>query len=266
MKRLFLFYTILLFHFAAFAQHPLVGTWEMVSIKGLNAEGESFYLDTTSVRETKIITPTHYILIATDVIGDSLAFNRSYSGTVTVKGDKYIEQPLISSLPIFDNVKTDYNWKIEGDKFIQSGTVVRPDGKKVFVEALVFRRVRTKHSYPENPVIGTWDQISSSFINFDGTKEQHTNKTTQRLHVITPTHWMRISQRGHKFEHAMMGTYTMKGKTVIPVLQYSSVPMDKTDKVELTEKINGNKLYVHGVLTNAARKQFIWDDVFVRVE
>jgi hypothetical protein len=266
MKRLFIFFTILFFHFAASGQHPLVGTWEMISIKGINAEGESFYLDTTSVRETKIITPTHYILIATDVIGDSLAFNRSYAGTVAIKGDKYIEQPLISSLPIFDNVKTDYSWKIDGDTFIQSGTVVRPDGKKVFVEALVFRRVITTQSYPNNPAIGTWDQVSSSFTNFDGTREQHTNETAQRLHVITPTHWMRISQRGHKFEHAMMGTYSMKGNTVIPVLQYSSIGMNKGDKVELTEKINGNKFYVHGVLTNSARKQRVWDDVFVRLK
>jgi hypothetical protein len=266
MKRFLLFFTILFFHIAVFAQHPLVGTWEMVSIKGINADGESFYLDTTSVRETKIITPTHYILIATDVVGDSLAFNRSYAGTVTVKGDKYIEQPFMSSLPLFDNVKTDYSWRIDGDKFIQSGTIVRPDGKKVFVEALVFRKLVTPKSYPNNPSIGTWDQVSSSFTNFDGTKEQHTNKTTQRLHVITPTHWMRISQRGHKFEHAMMGTYTMKGSTVIPVLQYSSIGMSPSDKVEVKEKINGNKFYVHGVLTNAKGQKRTWDDVFVRVK
>lgn len=251
--------------FTAFAQHPLVGTWEMVSIKGINADGEAFYLDTTSVRETKIITPTHYILIATDVVGDSLAFNRSYAGKVEVKGSNYIETPTISSLQIFENVKTDYTWKLDGDKFIQSGTVIRPDGKKVLVEALVFRRVKTRSSYPKNPAIGTWDQVSSSYRNFDGTTDRHTRETAQRLHIITPSHWMRISQRGNKFEHAMMGTYTMKGKSTMPVIEYSSVGVAKGNTVQMTERIEGDKLFVQGVMTNPSGQKFTWDDVFERV-
>ena len=46
------------------AQHPLVGTWEMVTIKGIDANGEKFSSDTSAIREIKIITPTHYMLIA----------------------------------------------------------------------------------------------------------------------------------------------------------------------------------------------------------
>ena len=40
-------------------KNPLVGTWEMVSVSGINAEGERFHLDNTTNRETKIpkITP-----------------------------------------------------------------------------------------------------------------------------------------------------------------------------------------------------------------
>ena len=56
------------------AQHPLVGTWEMVTIKGIDANGEKFSSDTSAIREIKIITPTHYMLIAQDVEGDSLVF------------------------------------------------------------------------------------------------------------------------------------------------------------------------------------------------
>ena len=46
---------------SAVAQHPLVGTWNMISVKGVDADGKRFFLDTTSVKETKIITPTHYM-------------------------------------------------------------------------------------------------------------------------------------------------------------------------------------------------------------
>ena len=62
---------------SAVAQHPLVGTWNMISVKGIDADGNRFFLDTTSVKETKIITPTHYMLIAWDVESDSLIFNRT---------------------------------------------------------------------------------------------------------------------------------------------------------------------------------------------
>src|SRR5688572_10258404 len=72
-------------------QHPLIGTWEMISIKGLNASGEYFSDDTTTVREIKIITPTHYMLIAHDVEGDSLVFNRCYAGSIKLDGNKYNE-------------------------------------------------------------------------------------------------------------------------------------------------------------------------------
>ena len=249
-----------------FSQHPLVGTWEMVSVKGINAEGEAFYRDTATVRETKIITPTHYILIATDVRGDSLVFNRSYAGTVSVVGQNYVETPVVSSLPIFENFKADYTWKLEGDRFIQSGVATRPDGKKIILEALVFRRVKTKISYKDNPAIGTWNQISSSYTDFDGSKHSHTAKTAPRLHVITPTHWMRISQRGNKFEHAMMGTYTMDGKSTIPVVQYSSVGFATGVTMKVSEKIKAGKLVVHGELTNSSGQKFIWDDVFERMK
>src|SRR5690606_30405933 len=135
-------------------QHPLIGTWEMISVQGIDADGQPFFLDTTSARETKIITPTHYLLIAWDVDGDSLIFNRTMAGTVAFEGDRYIETPTHASVQIFENVKADFRWKLDGDVFIQSGTIVRPDGKKVVLEALKFRRVRDAASYPRNAAIG----------------------------------------------------------------------------------------------------------------
>ncbi len=133
------------------AQHPLVGTWEMVTIKGIDANGEKFSSDTSAIREIKIITPTHYMLIAQDVEGDSLVFNRCYAGAVKIDGDSYNEIPIVSSVPIFDNLKTDFKWKVVGDRFIQSGTLIRPDGKKVVLDELVFQRVKTPQSYAEEP-------------------------------------------------------------------------------------------------------------------
>ncbi len=94
-----LFAVIMFFSIHVAAQHPLVGTWEMVSIKGIDADGKKFSVDTMSVREIKIITPTHYMLIAHDVVADSLVFNRSYAGKITFDGKKFNEVPLHASVP-----------------------------------------------------------------------------------------------------------------------------------------------------------------------
>jgi len=232
----------LLFSVTLAAQHPLIGTWEMVSIKGISANGEKFSIDTSTVREVKIITPTHYMLIAHDVQKDSLVFNRSYAGTIKIDGNKYIEYPTQASVQIFDNVKTDFTWKIEGDKFTQAGTLI------------------------QNPAIGAWSQLSSSYTNLDGSKESHTNATTTRFHIITPTHWMRISHRDKKFEHVMGGTYTMKDGKTYPNLLYQSGPLafSNLSTAEMSEQVKNDKLYVKGLMTGPDGKKFTWEDVFER--
>jgi hypothetical protein len=131
---------------------------------------------------------------------------------------------------------------------------------------MVFKRVKLENSYPNNPAVGTWSQLSSSYTNFDGTEDSHTNETTTRFQVITPTHWMRISHRDGKFEHAMGGTYTMVNGKTYPLLTYSSAYFAPTKKMELVEKVKGNTLNVKGEMVSMDGKKFSWEDVFQRVK
>lgn len=146
MKKVFLFLAFsIALGYELYAQHPLEGTWEMVSIKGINADGEKFYLDTTSVRETKIITGTHYMLLARDKEGNRWTFNRCYAGTVKMDGNKYYEYPIMSSLRIFENVTTDFQWKVEKDRFIQTGTTapikrIEKQGDLITIDGISFRK------------------------------------------------------------------------------------------------------------------------------
>lgn len=174
-------------------QHPLLGTWEMISGKGTDADGNKFSFNTSTVRETKIITPTHYMLIAQDVKEDAIIFNRSLAGTVRIEGNKYIETPMFSSDEEHKKIKTDFTWRVEGDKFIQQGIIMLPDGKKITVDQLVFQRVKSDKSYANNPSIGVWDQLSSSYIMADGTKDAHTNATETEFEMtewaLWPFYW-----------------------------------------------------------------------------
>lgn len=247
------------------AQHPLVGTWKMVSIKGINAAGERFENDSTTSKEIKIITPTHYMLIAHDVEGDSIVFNRCYAGTVHIEGNKYNEVPMLSSATIFDNVKTDYTWKVTGDFFIQSGTFTRPDGKKIILEELLFRRVKTQKSYADNPTIGTWRLLSSTYTTADGLSHADTNESVTCLQLITPTHWMYISSRDKKFEHAMGGEYSTKDEKYYPKLSYASFPKTLWGKTEISAKVEGDTLNVIGVSIFPDGRKFFWNDSYEKL-
>jgi hypothetical protein len=262
--------SLLLFFIAitcqALAQHPLIGTWEMISIKGINAAGEKFANDSSTVKEIKIITPTHYMLIAYDVEGDSLAFNRCYAGTIHTDGNKYNEIPLLSSVPIFENVKTDYTWKVNGDTFTQAGTFTRPDGKKIVLEELLFKRVKTSQSYPENPINGAWKLLSSTYTTANGVTHSDTNESVSCLQLITPTHWMYVSSRDKKFEHAMGGDYIMKGGKFYPQLNYASFPKNLWGKTEMSAKVEGNTMRIEGISVFPDGRKFSWNDLFERLK
>lgn len=260
------FIIICAFCIQATAQHPLLGTWEMVSIKGINAAGERFSEDTSTIREVKIITPTHYVLIAHDVEGDSLVFNRCYAGAVEFDDAKYNEMPLISSVPIFDNVKTDFTWKVEGNKFIQAGTLIRPDGKKIVIDELVFNRVASQHAFPDNPTIGTWKLLSSNYTQTDGSTHSDTQESVNALQFITPTHWMYVSSRDKKFEHAMGGTYLKDGDRYALTLEFASFSKNQWGDTEMKEKLLGDTLTVNGTSVFPDGKRFMWEDVFQRVK
>lgn len=130
------------------------------------------------------------------------------------------------------------------------------------MEELIFQRINGKTSYADNPSNGTWDQLSSSYTLPDGKKESHTRETATRFHIITPTHWMRISHRNNKFENAMGGTYTMQGNKIYASVEFASFPVTPGGKSELTERVDGDKLYVSGISLRQNGSRFTWEDVF----
>lgn len=244
------------------AQHPLVGTWEMISVKGIDADGKPFHLDTTAVKETKIITPTHYMLIAWDVEEDSLIFNRTMAGNVRMEGEKYIETPTRASVRIFENVNANFTWKLDGDIFTQSGTIVRPDGKTVVLEALKFRRVNKVNPQPGNPAIGTWSQV----VPADGKSLASSTKTDSGLLIVTPTHWMRMNHKNAKFAGAAYGIFGINGASVLTSTKYSTYGRKSGELSELVLKDNGRKIEMKSKHTGAKDESPASTEVFEKVQ
>lgn len=178
----------------------------MVSIVGSNVDGEKFKLDTTTIRETKIITPTHYILIASDKEDGKWKFNRCYFGRTKIDASKYYEFPVSSSERIFENVITDFNWKIDGKEFIQSGFITRPDGKTIILDRFVFRRSELA-PVTDQKFAGTWQAEHDGVKNFI---------------VFNATHWMFIERQPQNFSKALGGVYKVNGNLAELTVLYGS--------------------------------------------
>ncbi|QMU29988.1 hypothetical protein [Adhaeribacter radiodurans] len=260
--KIFLLVLLVYFSLNLFAQNPLVGTWEVISLNCIDSDGSKISGDGSVFKEIKIITPTYYFLITQRKQGDSLIFDKAIAGTVQVEGNKYIETPIYFSQEGTDKTKSNFTYKLEGDKFIQSGTITYPDGKVAACEALVFQKVKGNKS--NNPAIGTWNNLTSAEVDAKGQKTSHTNATHIRFQTITPTHWMRISYKDNKFEHAMGGTYRMKGNKLYPNFEMLSFPAPKSLKVEINQRLEGNKLYWSGIVNDENGKR-TFEDVYEKV-
>jgi hypothetical protein len=231
------------------AQNPLVGTWER---------------QTDSIWSTKIITPTHwmvYVEYKEIPKGNSTKFFGAAGGTYTLMGTKYIEYAQVVSRSDFEKSKTDFTVKMENDKFYQKGTVTLADGTVIPIDE-VWRKVRPAQSYPNNPAIGAWNQLSSSYTDEHGQQASHTHEKVTRFEIITPSHWMRIGHWDKKFDGAFGGTYTLTGNKMIAKINFSSFPGDKKEVAVLTQKVSGDKRYTQGVLHLPNGKTMTWEDVF----
>ena len=259
MKTKSIFFILMLFSsMTTFAQHPLVGTWEMVSIKGTDIEGKP--LGSANLRITKIITPTHYMVIEHTVRNDSLIFRSASAGTIQLEDNKYSHTSTLSS-GATTGTKSEYTWKIKGNQLIQTGTITKPDGKKSVLDEVVFKRVGSSGANSKTPIVGTWNQLSSEYTSYDGTKGLDTPNTATKFWLITPTHWMQMAHRDSKFVYVQSGSYIIENDKVIPTATVASFPVNNKTKYNITYRVDENKLYLTGSATREDGKKMTWVDV-----
>jgi hypothetical protein len=268
MKNLIILFCLLTLCLVAAAQNPLVGTWELVSLKAVDTAKNKVVLDQSGVREMKIITPTHYMSISHRVVADTLVFDKAIAGSIKVIGPKFIETPLHASNNDDLKIKTDFNWKVQGDKLTQSGTITLVDGKKIKLEELVFQRVTSSTLYPKNTAIGTWDQLSAGFTFENGLKDYHTRQSAVRFQIMTPSHFMQFNIRDNAFETAVGGTYVIDGGATVPTFTVASfkINQEDTSKHYIDQIVDGDIMFVKGsTISGEGKETFRWEDVYKRV-
>jgi hypothetical protein len=117
--------------------HPLVGSWELVSQR-ITQFGRTTQTDLSETKSLKIVTPTHWSVIASSANGKK--FVRAGAGRYRVKGDNYIEAIDFASYTNWVGTEATFKWRVEGDRWHQSGTFGKWPTKVTTVE--VYRRLR----------------------------------------------------------------------------------------------------------------------------
>lgn len=216
---------------------------------------------TDSMQEVKLISPTHVFFIVNSLVNDT-AFAAG-AGAYTLSGNQYTENLEYASFDV-KGIKATYDYGVQGNKMTQQGTLVLADGTQIPISH-TFTRIEGVKQNPGRHV-GTWNQLSSTFLNDSGTKTSHTNTTHIRYQMVTPTHWMRMSLANGKFENAFGGTYTIEGDKMIIKVDFTSDPGLRGATAELTQRFSGNRVTVSGPVKNAqGQKVNEITDVFERV-
>jgi hypothetical protein len=99
------------------SDHPLVGTWKLVSAKYGGEESKLPEGATT----LKHVTPSQFMWASYDKDG---LVTRAAGGFYTVKGDDYQETPEYGLSSDFDLIKgkaQSFKWKVEGNKWYHTG-------------------------------------------------------------------------------------------------------------------------------------------------
>ena len=178
------------------------GTWEMISQSGTNLDGSPIKTDVSSIKQYKMISPTHWMNVVKDIASSTLRHGANF-GEYTLTGNKYVEK--------FAGANTDYKVKVEGDKFYLEGSLIVNDGRKAYFNE-VYQKVPGIVN-ADKAAIGTWDLISVYCM--EGDKKIIGEPDLKQIEIISPTHFMRIDIKGEKLNNIMLGSYTSTNNKVI---------------------------------------------------
>jgi hypothetical protein len=249
-----------------FAQNAHVGTWKLLSAKYLSSSGETDYFTNLIVKETKIITPTHFMWMIQ--LPDSLdptkkVLSSAGGGTyMMLAGNKYIEALEYASWDEYAKDKTNFSLQIDGDIMIQTGYISYPDGSQLTLEE-TWRRENLPPQ--EGKHVGTWHMVTQKVTNPKGKTTKTDMSKLKQVKIISPTHWMFISENiedgKKKFRNALGGSYILNGTKYVEAIENN-----EDIQTDYTLKVKGNKLHMIGSLITPEGDKYIYDEIYQREE
>lgn len=119
----------------------IVGAWRLISVTGTEPDGRKFMFDKSMIKETKIITKTHYMMITEDAKSDTLIINQCSAGDVIITGNRYEEKPTTSTLNLTEAAKAILTWTVNSHILTMTGDITLGNGQKVHVDEVKYSRI-----------------------------------------------------------------------------------------------------------------------------
>ncbi len=121
------------------------------------------------------------------------------------------------------------------------------------------------------PHVGTWRITSATYTNARMQSETVDQSQVDELKIITPTHFMWMSQvpdstnKARKvFGGAGGGHYSLDGIKYIESLEYASWEDYETNKTDFSLRVEGDKMYQMGAISNQTGDKTILQEVWQR--
>jgi hypothetical protein len=121
--------------------------------------------------------------------------------------------------------------------------------------------------------VGTWRLVSGTYNSSDGTTITQTSADKKEIKIITPTHFMWMSQvpdsidnKRMVFEAAGGGHYTMNGNQYVELLEYASWEDYINDKTIFNLQITGDKMRQTGEIISQDGTIVKLDETWERIK
>lgn len=168
----------------------------------------------------------------------------------------------------FDRLEFD---RLSGSDVLATGTfrwldAARPDTMRVAYTAILRRAddrfaIRSEHETvitPSNPLIGTWELVSTLATRNDTTFMQGGPPDIRSLKILNATHYAVITRRGGQFMRAGGGRYTLSGNMYTEMVDISSGQSEATGApVTFTIRLEGDTWTTEGG-TATTRFREVW--------
>ncbi len=119
--------------------------------------------------------------------------------------------------------------------------------------------------------VGTWRIASATYTNAQMKRESVDHSKHHELKIITPTHFMWITYEPGKnspgkevFGGAGGGRYTLDGIKYVEMLEYASWAGYESNITDFSLRVEGDKMYQMGALSNQAGEKTIIEEEWQR--
>lgn len=240
---------------------PLEGTWKLVSANWYN--GNPNY---TNSAIYKIFTGQSVHFVYFDE--KTGKFQGAGGGTYSVKGSNFSEKlEYFSWDSTAVGTMQNYNFKLDGNRLIQTGTLNSDQYKNYKIEEVYERQEEgISVAKANHPLIGVWQIESAQYGNNKPNIQERYGKV---IKIITPGYFYGVFFNPEKksFDGVTFGKWRSDGAQYIETISVFSwdATMAKTEQ-PFTWEVKGNNFYQRGKINSKEYEDYIIEEVSRRLE